>query len=216
MLISYIPKYLKEIEEYKVLFSSVDQEITQIYESIRYVIQQASIKDCDEQRVEEWEKFLQIQKQGNLYQRKQYIIATLTTIGKLNEKKIQDIVNIFTNGGSAIVSIENSVIVVRVKPPNNGEVFLFPDIERALYPMKPAHLGLSVTRYYSTIEMLEGDFPYIKDVENTFSLVKDVELWIKASNQYSTIEGFENKFISISEVDQNFPKIGAMEWVLKE
>ena len=159
MLINYLPNFLKTIEDYKQLLGSLDIEIKYLNDGIGYIINQASILNADERRIEEWERFLRITKQGNLYQRKKYIIATLTTVGKLNKTKIEEIVNIYTNGGGAIVEFTNSTIIVKVKPPKDNENYLFPDIERTLSVMKPAHLGLSVVRFYSSWQLIKDDFP---------------------------------------------------------
>jgi Uncharacterized protein conserved in bacteria (DUF2313). len=178
MLIEYIPNFLRDIEEYIVLFNSLDITVEHLSDGIYYAIDQASILNCNEQRIKEWESFLKITPVGNLYQRRLYIIATLTTVGKLNKAKIEEIVNIYTNGGGAIISFHNSTIYIKVKPPDNGEVFLFPDIERTLNIMKPAHLLLSVTRYYATIGMIEDSFDKVSDVEAYFNTINDVELWL--------------------------------------
>ena len=66
-----------------------------------------------------------------------------------------------------MVSFENSVINVKVLPPNNGEVYRFPDVERALKPLVPAHLGLSVMRYYSTWGDIKNNFGSWDTVERS-------------------------------------------------
>ena len=150
-LITYLPLFLRDFEEYKVLFDSLDIEVQNLNDGIMYAIDQASILNCDEDRVKEWESFLHITAQGDLYQRKLYIIATLTTVGKLNKRKIEDIVNIYTNGGGCTVEFSESTIKIQVKPPNGGEIFLFPDIERTIEKMKPAHLALRLHAFIQNI-----------------------------------------------------------------
>lgn len=176
MLINYLPLFLQEVEDYKQLLDSLDTEVKILNDGVEYTLNQANILTADEYRISEWEDFLQIQKQGDLYQRKLYIIATLTTVGKLNKTKIEDIVNIYTNGGGAIVEFRDSTIHVKVKPPAGSEDFLFPDIERTLNVMKPAHLGLVVTRYYT--RWLD-----IKDKFTTWGELREKELtWRDVKN----------------------------------
>lgn len=165
-LITYLPQFLQEIAEYKVLFDSLDIEVEKLKNGVMYAIDQASIMNCDENRAQEWENFLRITPQGDLYQRKLYIVATLTTVGKLNKTKIESIVNIYTNGGGAEVTFEESTIKVLVKPPAGGEIFRFDDIERTLEKMKPAHLALTVTRFYSR-------YPDIAEKFATYQALKD-------------------------------------------
>lgn len=179
MLINYLPDFLKVIEDYKQLLSSLDVEINNLNGVMEYIVDQSSILKADEKRVSEWEGFLKISKQGDLYQRKLYIIATLTSVGKLNKTKIEEIVNIYTNGGGAIVEFKNSTIIVKVKPPSGSEDFLFPDIERTLNIMKPAHLGLSVIRYYITWGIVKEDF-------TTWQNLKDnIKTWQELKNRGS-------------------------------
>lgn len=178
-LIEYLPQFLREFAEYKVLFDSLDIEVQDLKDGIMYAVDQASIMNCDEERVKEWESFLRIDAQGDLYQRKLYIVATLTTVGKLNKKKIEDIVNIYTNGGGCIVKFEESTIKVQVKPPNGGEIFLFPDIERTLDKMKPAHLALLVTRFYSKYSDIKTDFADYQAIKDRFDTYNQVFAYIK-------------------------------------
>lgn len=175
MLIKYLPDFLKNIEDYKELFNSLDIEINFLNDNIEYIINQSNILQADEKRIEEWEDFLRITQQGDLYQRKLFIIATLTSVGKLNKTKIEEIVNIYTNGGGAIVNFTNSTIIVKVKPPAGSEIFLFTDIERTLINLKPAHLGLSVIRYYCFWQDVKNNFNNWQDVKNNFNTWQDVK-----------------------------------------
>lgn len=168
MLIQYLPNFLQEIKDFKEIFSSLDIEMEIVNNYIEYIVKQSSILNADEDRVAEWENFLRISKKGDLHQRKLYIIATLTTIGKLNKTKIEEIVNIYTGGGGAIVQFNDSTIIVKVKPPEGVEDFRFPDIERTLNIMKPAHLGLVVTRYYALWSDVNTRFSTWEDVKNRF------------------------------------------------
>lgn len=179
MLVNYLPEFLKVVEDYKQVLNSLDIEIKYLDDTIEYIINQASILKANEKRVEEWEAFLKISKQGDLYQRKLYIIASLTTVGKLNKTKIEEIVNIYTKGGGAIVEFRNSTIIVKVKPPEGNEDFLFPDIERTLGKMKPAHLGLSVIRYYCFWRDIKTDFNTWQEIKERFNTWQNVKNYVK-------------------------------------
>lgn len=178
MLINYLPEFLRNIDDFKELFKSLDIEIKYLNEGIEYIINQSNILKANEKRIQEWEEFLKIDSQGDLMQRKKFIIATLTTVGKLNKSKIEEIVNIYTNGGGAEVEFLNSTIIVKVKPPKGNEDFLFPDIERTLEKMKPAHLGLSVIRDYVLWNDIYLDFDSWGTVFNNFETWKDVKNYI--------------------------------------
>lgn len=213
MLINYLPEFLRSIEDFKELFASLDIEIKYLNDGIDYIINQSNIMKADEKRIEEWEQFLKIDKQGDLHQRKLYIIATLTSVGKLNKSKIEEIVNIYTKGGGADVEFVNSTIIVKVKPPKGNEDFLFPDIERTLEKMKPAHLGLTVIRYYCLWSDIYEDFDTWNDVLQNFETWLDVKnyitkkkvywFWRSLKSDYKNWNNVKNKFTTWKNVKYN-------------
>lgn len=148
-LIEYLPEFLREVMEFKALFETEDYEVDILYPSIESIFAEVIIMYCSEERLSQWEEALNIIPKGTVDERRYYVKSVLRGSGKLNEEKIKSIVDAFT-GGEAIVTFGSSVITVKILPPNNGEVYRFPDVERALKPLVPAHLGLSVLRYYST------------------------------------------------------------------
>lgn len=156
-LIEYLPSFLQEVREFKALFDPIDKELNILYPIIENLFAEAVIMYCSEDRIKEWEKALKIVPLGTIDERRLYLKALLRGSGKLNEAKIKSMVDAFT-GGDAIVTLENSIITVKVLPPNNGEIYRFPDIERALKPLIPAHLGLSVVRFYSTWADIKSNF----------------------------------------------------------
>lgn len=156
-LLNYLPEFLKNIMEYKEICIVENTEFDMLYPSIDNIFSESTIKYCSEARIDEWEQALKIAPKGTLEQRRLFLLAKLRGQGKLNEAKITNIVDAFT-GGEAITSIENSVITVKILPPNNGEIYLYPDVERALKPLIPANLELVVMRFYSTWEDIKLNF----------------------------------------------------------
>lgn len=156
-LMKYLPHYLHEVFEFRELFKAADDEIDILFPYIESIFAEAIIMYCSEERIKEWEKDLHIVPTGTLDERRLFIKATLRGSGKLNEAKIKSVVDAFT-GGDAIVTFDDSTITVKVLPPDNGDAYRFPDVERALKPLVPAHLGLSVVRHYSTWTNIEQNF----------------------------------------------------------
>lgn len=156
-IIHYLPEFLRPFTEFNKIYDAEDPEFDYLYPSIESVFAESTIKYCSEERIKEWEQSLKIKPNGTLAQRRLFLLAKLRGQGKLNEAKIAKIVHAFT-GGEAITSFENSTLTVKVLPPNNGEIYLFPDIERALNPLIPAHIGLSVRRWYSTWQDIKQNF----------------------------------------------------------
>lgn len=149
-LIEYLPHFLHEVVELQETFRPIDYEIDILFPYIESLYAEAVITYCSEERIRQWEKDLHITPMGTVEERRYFIKAMLRGGGKLNEAKIKSVVDAFTDGGDARVLFEDSTIIVQVLPPNGGEVYRFPDIERALKPLIPAHLDLSVIRWYST------------------------------------------------------------------
>ena len=173
-LIRYIPDFLKEVKEFKVLFAAEDAEVDILYPTIESLYAEALIMSCSEERIREWEKALKIVPQGTLEERRFYIKGILNGTGKLNEGRIKTIVRAFT-GGEAIVTFSESAILVKILPPNNGEIFRFPDVERTLKPLIPAHLGLSVRRFYSTWNDIKTNYA-------DWTSVSEAEDWAAVKN----------------------------------
>lgn len=156
-MIEYLPLFLRNVTEIIAILESEGHEIDRLRDNIQLVINDAYIMSASESRIQQWEQKLKIVPAGTLDQRKQFVLATLRGQGKLNEQKIKSVVNAFT-GGDAIVTLENSVLDVKILPPDNGDIYLFPDVERALRPRVPTHLGLSVRRWYATWGDIKQNF----------------------------------------------------------
>ena len=148
-MMDYLPEYWHRSVEMQEILESDGLEIDRLLYAITRIYTDGFIMSASENRINEWEQRLKIIPTGTLEQRRMYVLSKLRGFGKLNEAKIKTIVRTFT-GGDSIVTFENSEINVKVLPPNNGESYLFPDVERSIRPRKPAHLGLVVERYYST------------------------------------------------------------------
>lgn len=173
-LIEYLPQYLREVREFKEIFDSEDIQLNILCPLMESIFNEVLVMQCSEERLSQWEKALSVTPTGTVEERRYFIKALLRGSGKLNENKIKSIVEAFTDG-EALVSFENSVINVKVLPPNNGEVYRFPDVERALKPLVPAHLGLSVMRYYSTWGDIKNNF-------GSWDTVKQSENWNEVKN----------------------------------
>ncbi len=156
-LLSYLPEFLRDVQEYQQIFSAENPEFDGIGTEIDGIFPEALIMECSEERIKQWEKALDVEAQGTLTERRFYIKGVLNGKGKLNEETIKEIVRSYT-GGEADVSLTNSILRVQVKPPENGEVYRFEDVERTLRPLVPAHLGLVVERFYSTWGDIKNNF----------------------------------------------------------
>lgn len=176
-LISRLPLHLQNIAEFRQINNALDTEVALLNERASSIISNSTIMKADEERVAEWEKYLDINAEGNLYQRKLFLVATISGSGKLNEEKIKSLVQIYT-GGSATVTVENSTINVKILPPKSGELFRFEDIERTLTRLKPAHLGLVVERDYSSWNDIKTEFSSWNSIKTGLNKWNDVKNYV--------------------------------------
>lgn len=165
-MMNYLPDYWHKSAEMQEILESDGIEIAQLLNKARSIYGDSFILTASESRIKEWEQDLKLVPTGTLEQRRLMVLSVLRGAGKLNEAKIKGIVNAFT-GGDSIVTFADSTINVQVMPPNNGEVFLFPDIERSINPRKPAHIGLVVERFYSTWGDIKEQFDSWEDLRTS-------------------------------------------------
>lgn len=163
-LMKYLPFYWQGSMEMNAIQNANNVEMDLAAGASRLIFTDSIIMESSEERISRWERALAITPIGSLQDRRMFVLSVLRGVGKLNEGKIKSIVNTFTGGGGAIVTFANSTIDVKVLPPNNGDVFRFPDIERSINQRKPAHLGLVVRRFYSTWGDIKDQFVDWNDV----------------------------------------------------
>lgn len=166
---NYLPWFYRDISEIEAIAEALDKEFIELQNNVSILPQDAAISTSSESRLSEWEQILGIIPQDrDTTQRRMMILARLRGTGKLNEDKIKTIVRTFTGGGS-LVSFANSTITVKVSPPEWGEIFLFPDVEKALKPLIPAHLQLTVERYYNTWFDRQNQHTTWEEVNNSYA-----------------------------------------------
>lgn len=165
MLKDYLPKIMQDVREFKAFLAAEDVEVNDLKNHVKIIIDDSFILSASETRIMEWEQALKIQPYGTLPQRKSFLISYIRGQGKLNEARIKSIVEAFT-GGDSIVTFGNSNIRIQILTPPDGDVYRYPDVERALSPKKPAHIGLTVERWYSTWGDVKNDFGTWGDVGN--------------------------------------------------
>lgn len=170
-MLEYYPTVIKVLKEIQAIVFSEGFELDFIKGDMSLLLQNAYLTTMDENRIKEWELFMQITPgmDDTVKDRRDRIIASLRGNGKLNSAMISNIVNAFT-GGIADSRLENNVLHVRINPPSGNRQFKFANVEAAIKKKLPAHLKLSVTRWYATW----GD---IKDEFNSWNDIYNMENW---------------------------------------
>lgn len=182
-MLDYYPEVIKKIEEFKAITYSEGFEIDFLKSDIRMIVNDAWLLTMGEGRIVEWEKMLGLSPASDetLEDRRDKIVAVIRGKGKLNTALINSIVGAFTNGGTATSYIKDSVLYVKINPPGESKQYKFSNVEEALRRVVPAHLGLVVTRNYSTW----GD---IKDQYGSWERISQLENWDELRMYVSPIQ----------------------------
>lgn len=159
-MLDYYPDVIKQIVEFKALMYSEGFEIDFIKSDINLTLNDSYLSTMSESRIAEWESLLGLHYNATntVDDRRERVIAAIRGKGKLNTQLINSIVGSFTNGGTADSFISNSVLYVGINPPVDNKQYNFPNVEEALRPCIPAHLGLSVSRKYATWGEVKDNF----------------------------------------------------------
>lgn len=152
-MLNYYPEAIKAILEFQAIIDSEAPEVQSGNASIQRVIDDAYLHTMSEERIIQWEKVLGIKVRDGegkeLKHRRDTVIARIRGQGKLNTKKINEIVEVFTEG-TATSWVKNRTLYVEVTPPPDNKNFVFENLEQELKRKIPAHFGFKVKRNYFT------------------------------------------------------------------
>lgn len=170
-MLDYWPQAIKQILEFQAIINAEGFEIDFLSDYVDVSINEAYLLTMGENRISEWEKVLSISPDvtDTLDDRRDVIVARIRGQGKLNTALINAIVSAFT-GGTATSYVKNSVLYVQITPPPDNKQYKFDSVVRELSKKIPAHLGLSVTRDYST-------WGEVKDNYANWNAVKQLTTW---------------------------------------
>lgn len=148
-MLEYYPPVVRSIKEFQAIVDSESSEMEQLAIARDSVLNDAYLLTMGEERIKNWERVLGLTYDQNatLQDRRNTIIARIRAKGKLNTASIRAIVNSFT-GGTVETSMENSTLVVKIKPPRGNKNYQFESVEKELSKNLPSHIGLSVIRDY--------------------------------------------------------------------
>lgn len=159
-LIEYLPDFLQNITEFKVLFDTEGIEFDKLASNKEKVINDMFLTTASNDAITRVENYVGIKGQGTLEQRKSYLISLFQKGKKLNEKKFKEItktiigsdciVTFFTADDPKNPQTGKGLIKVLVLSPVNNKDYRYADIARALQPLIPAHIKLLVIKYFAT------------------------------------------------------------------
>lgn len=183
-MLGYYPEVIKDIYDIQAVIDGEYPEFKLLNEEyIESVQNNAYLLTMDESRITQWEELLSLQviPGSTIEDRRDAVIARIRGNKKLNTESIQSIVSAFTNG-KAVSWFADSFIHVEIKPPQGNKQYVFKNVENELEKRKPAHLGLSVTRKYSTWDNIKMEFDSWDSVKDDFATWDDVFYYVKTND----------------------------------
>lgn len=177
---NYVPEFISQLEQFKLLYGIENLMFNDFDNGVRKVLNDSFINTSSSEAVLRYENFLNLKGVGTLEQRKNYVISLIQKGNKLDEQSIKSIVTAIT-GSNCMVEFfleqqagnpnrGQNLLLVTVFSPDSSREYRYEDIERALQPLIPAHINLSVVKYFATW----GD---IANGVTNWQEVKDMGTW---------------------------------------
>lgn len=174
MLIDQITEPLQEIRDFKAIFTEQEKILNQLLQGKSDLEKNLLIKTADLKTISRLEKFLEIIPQGNLNQRRSFILSKIILSDKLTKERIKEAVYQIT-GGTSLVHLytadeeENPIpnyCVLEITVQNPKSEGLFEDVRRSISSLLPVHVKLEIIRYFCTWRVIKEDFETWEDVRN--------------------------------------------------
>ena len=173
---NYYPEVIKVLKEYQALINALGFEIDFLKCRFTCAFNDAFLMTMGEDRIIEWENALAIipNDLSTLADRRAVIMARLQGGFKLNTESINTISKTLT-GNSAESYFENSSIYVTIITSEGDRTLLFPAVEEELKRRIPAHIGLNVTRYYTSWGEIKDNIESWQSLKNRYGTWDDVK-----------------------------------------
>lgn len=176
---NFVPDFIAKIREFEILYSTENIEFDKLRAIIEKIKSDVFIVTASSDAIGRMENFIHIKGQGNLEQRKSFLISLNRKGNKLNEESIKNIANAIT-GSDCIITFFASdeldnpepgygFLRIQVLSPDNNKDYKYEDIARVLKPLIPAHLKLSIIKYFATW----GDIKFNFSDWNTVAAMPD-------------------------------------------
>lgn len=190
-LMELLPEYLHDIREFKMIMETESDKFNDFYQNIDKSLDFHFVDQMSIEVLQRYETFLGIVGEGTIGQRRAYIKALYNKGDKLSETSIKAIVRSIT-GGRAVVKFftggealnpnpGQGTLRVQVMSPDSNIDYKFDDIIRVIAPYMPAHLKLSILRYFATWQDIRGAY-------TSWNTIKEGAKDWKALNDYNPPE----------------------------
>lgn len=184
---NYLPPIIRNMNEFQLICKIENIEFDEVYSNIKKIGNDMFIQSASNDSILRIEKFLDIKGQGDLLQRKSYLLSLMKKGKKLDEQKIKDIANTITGSdciveffsGDEISNPEQGIGLLRVQilSPDGNRDYRYEDIERALKLIVPGHIKLTIVKYFSLWKDVSVNFSDWEAVK-TFSTWRTLQNYI--------------------------------------
>ncbi|QOX63662.1 DUF2313 domain-containing protein [Anoxybacterium hadale] len=165
---SYVPDFISDTTEIASVFNAENDLLDHLGDEISKIKSNHFITTASNYSISRMESFLGMKGLGTLEQRKSYLISLNQKGNKLNVPAIRNIVKSIA-GSDCIVTFfgaeEESnpdkaygLLKIQVLSPDSTKNYRYADIARALAPLVPSHIKLSVIKYFATWGDILNDF----------------------------------------------------------
>lgn len=190
-LMKLLPEYLHDIREFKMIMETESIKFNEFYSNMDKSLDSQFVDNMPIEVLSRYETFLGIVGEGTVDQRKAYIKALYNKGDKLSETSIKAVVKSIT-GGRAVVKFftggealnpnpGQGTLRIQVMSPDSNIDYKFDDIIRVIAPYMPAHLKLSILRYFATWQDIRGAY-------TSWNTIKEGAKDWKALNDYNPPE----------------------------
>lgn len=165
-LMKYLPDYWHEnAEMIQIQKKSLNYLVYDVNENSEIITTEAFVNTANDARLKEWEKDLAIAKAETIDERRANVLEFFKRKGKLTESVIKEVVSFYYEVKYTGVEIKDSTIKVTVYPVDES-VTNFNKVLSILNSKKPAHLGLTVSRWYCSWNDIKENFKTWEEVKN--------------------------------------------------
>ncbi len=164
----YVPNFIAKTKQFTAIFDIENESFDDLCAEIEKVKSDRFITTASNDAITRMEEFLHMKGLGTLDQRKSYLISLNQKGNKLSESTMKDITNSIS-GSDCIVTFfgadesdnpasGSGLLKVQVLSPDRSKDYRYADIARALSPMIPSHIKLSVIKFFGTWQDVYDNF----------------------------------------------------------
>ena len=187
---NYVLDFIAETDQFISIFNIENESFDDLHAEIEKIKSKAFITTSYSDSITKTEEFLNIKGLGTLDQRKSYLISLNQKGNRLSESTIRDIANSIS-GSDCIITFFGSdesdnpisgygLLKIQVLSPDSTKNYRYTDISRALVPLVPSHIKLSVIKYFATWQNINDNFA-------DWTVVSAMSNW-QAVSEYMSIQ----------------------------